>query len=108
MDEHGAARALDYFRRHIEGPPAFKDEDEDTAAYHQALEFFSSHGQNLDWIHDGSPGGMICNLAHHSARANEATDAQLLALEEQIFDLDECPRARRGDYPTSIYLERRI
>src|SRR5947208_1749242 len=68
MDEHGAARALDYFRRHIEGPPAFKDEDEETSAYHQALEFFSSHGQNLHWIHDGSPGGMSCNLPHHSAR----------------------------------------
>jgi hypothetical protein len=84
MDEHGAARALDYFRRHVDGP-AFTDEDEDTTAYHQALEFFRSHGQNLDWIHDGNVGGMICGLAGHSTRANEATDAQLLALEEKVF-----------------------
>ena len=32
MDEDGAARTLDYFRRHVHGP-AFKDQDEDTAAH---------------------------------------------------------------------------
>jgi hypothetical protein len=48
IDEDGAARALAYFRRHVEGP-AFKNEDEDTAEYYaHALPFFNSHGQNLD------------------------------------------------------------
>lgn len=32
MDEDGAARALDDFRRHVHGP-AFNDEDEHTAAH---------------------------------------------------------------------------
>lgn len=32
---------------------------------------------------------MICTLAHHSKRANEAGDAQLSALEEEIFELNE-------------------
>ncbi|WP_375788436.1 hypothetical protein ACE10Z_14080 [Bradyrhizobium sp. Pha-3] len=32
IDEDGAARALDCFRRHVHGP-AFKDEDKDTAAH---------------------------------------------------------------------------
>lgn len=68
MDEQGATLALDYFRRQVHGP-AFADEDEDAAAYHQALEFFRSHGQSLDWIHDGNPVGMICGLAKVSPRA---------------------------------------
>lgn len=72
MDEAAAARALDYYRRRVYGPP-FKDEKEDTAAYHLALEFLSSHGQNLDWVHIGNPGGMICELAHHSHNANGST-----------------------------------
>lgn len=74
IDEDQAARALDYFRRCVHGP-AFKDEDEDTAAYHQGpLEFFRSHGQSLDWVHDGNPGGLICGAAHHSKRGNEMAD----------------------------------
>jgi hypothetical protein len=69
IDEDGAERAVAYFRRHVEGPP-FKDEDEDTIEYHRAIEFLGSHGQSLDWIHDGNPGGMICRLAKHSQRAS--------------------------------------
>lgn len=67
MDEGSAARALDYFKRHVYGP-AFKDEDEDTAAYYQALEFFSSHGQSLDWIHGGNPGDDLHACAPFEAR----------------------------------------
>lgn len=72
--------ALNYFRRHVFGP-AFKDEDEDTAAYHQA--FFSSHGQDLDWIHGGNPAGSICDGAHHSRQA----DAELVTLRERMLEL---------------------
>ncbi|TYL91326.1 hypothetical protein FXB40_28920 [Bradyrhizobium rifense] len=70
IDEAGADRALAYFRRHVAGP-AFKNEGEDTAAYQQALEFFGSHGQNLDWIHNGNPVGLICGLAKVSPRVGD-------------------------------------
>jgi hypothetical protein len=92
MDEQGAAVALDYFRRQVHGP-AFKDED--TAALYEAQQFLGSHGQSLDWVHAGNLAGMICGLAKHSRRANQATDAELLALEEEIFELDE--RAHEHD-----------
>jgi len=89
MDEEGATRALAYFRRHVDGPRV-KDEDEDTSQYYQAVEFFRSHGQSLDWIHDGNPSGMICTLAFHSQQANASAepqdDAALLAMEEKIFE----------------------
>ena len=88
IDEQAATLALDYFRRQVHGP-AYADEEADTAALHQAQQFLSSHGQSLDWVHDGNLVGMICNGAHHSKRANEITDAELLALEEKIFELDE-------------------
>ncbi|MET4801228.1 hypothetical protein [Bradyrhizobium sp. LB11.1] len=88
MDEQGATLTLDYFRRQVHGP-AFKDEDEDTAALYQAQQFLSSHGQSLDWVHDGNPIGMICGGARHSDWANMAIDTELLALEEKIFELDE-------------------
>ncbi|WP_375788437.1 hypothetical protein ACE10Z_14085 [Bradyrhizobium sp. Pha-3] len=35
----------------------------------------------------------ICSLAYHSARANEATDAELPALEEEIFHQFELAHA---------------
>jgi hypothetical protein len=36
-----------------------------------ALAFFFDHGQSLDWILVGNPGGMICGAAARSARAKE-------------------------------------
>ncbi|QIG92144.1 hypothetical protein [Bradyrhizobium sp. 6(2017)] len=97
IDEDQAALTLEYFRRRVHGP-AFKDEDEDTAAYYEGpLEFFRSHGQSLDWAHDGNPVGMICGLAKHSKRANEATDAGLLALEEEIFREFELAHANHDE-----------
>ena len=93
IDEDGASRALAYFRRHVQGP-AFKDEDEDTAALYQAQEFFRSHGQNLDWIHDGNPGGMICTLAKHSQRASVLTADQANA--DPIFAVIEADKAARA------------
>jgi hypothetical protein len=90
-DDEGAERALAYFLRRADGPP-FKDEDEDTAAYYQALEFFSSHGQNLDWIHDGNPGGMICGPARSSRRAS-ALAAQSESADPILSLIDNHKRA---------------
>jgi hypothetical protein len=89
IDEEGAERALSYFRRHVDGP-AFADEDEDTAAYQKALEFFRSHGQSIDWVHDGNPIGMICRCAYHSTRAAElaaAIDGELVEAYQRIVAL---------------------
>ncbi|MET4601091.1 hypothetical protein ABIB90_000542 [Bradyrhizobium sp. JR4.1] len=99
MDEAGAARALIYFRRHVEGPP-FENEDEDTAAYHQALEFFRSHGQNLDWIHDGNPVGMICGLAKESPRAADL--AAVRANVDPIFGLIENHKRANAEYAEAV------
>lgn len=90
IDEERAERAVSYFRRHMDGP-AFADEDEDTAAYQKALEFFRSHGQSIDWVHDGNPIGMICRGAYHSPRAAElasAIDGELVEAYRQIVALD--------------------
>jgi hypothetical protein len=75
IDEAAADRALRYFRRHVEGPP-FENEDQDTIEFHEGVvEFVGSHGQSLDWIFDGDPGGMICRLAARSERAYGAGKA---------------------------------
>ncbi|UGY23551.1 hypothetical protein HU675_0037280 [Bradyrhizobium septentrionale] len=109
MDERGAALTLEYFHRRVHGP-AFKDEDEDTAAYYQGpLEFFRSHGQSLDWVHQGNPGGLICGLAKHSSRAREVADA---AKRDPIFDLIEqhkqAVRELDGLCPEQAVLEKEI
>jgi hypothetical protein len=71
IDEAAADRALRYFRRHVEGPP-FDNEDQDTIEFHEGVvEFVGSHGQSLDWIFAGDPGGMICRLAARSKRAGQ-------------------------------------
>jgi hypothetical protein len=65
-----------------------------------ALEFLSSHGQNLDWVFDGKPSGMICTLAKHSKRAVAVTavaaDSELLALVDEYIDAQK----RYGDLAT--------
>ncbi|WP_038380870.1 hypothetical protein [Bradyrhizobium elkanii] len=94
IDERGAELALEYFRRRVRGP-AFKDEDEDTDAYYQAIEFFSSHGQSLDWIHDGNPAGLICGLAKHSRRAMETAPN---TEHDPIFAAIEAHKAARAEW----------
>jgi hypothetical protein len=86
IDEGAADRALRYFRRHVEGPP-LENEDQDTTEFHEGVvEFVGSHGQSLDWIFDGDPGGMICRLAARSKRAGDTpADAELLALVDQYI-----------------------
>jgi hypothetical protein len=82
IDEKAAERALAYFRRRADGP-SFKDEDDDTREYQHALGFFRSHGQSVDWIHDGNPAGMICGAAKRSERARsliEANDDPIMQL----------------------------
>ena len=74
LDEAGANRALAYFRA---GCP--EESDKDFAERGAAFDFISSHGQSLDWIICGEPGGLICRAAKHSTRA------QSLAPPDPIF-----------------------
>lgn len=108
IDERGAELALEYFRRRAHGP-AFKDEDEDTDAYYQAIEFFSSHGQSLDWIHGGNPAGLICGLAKHSRRAMETAPS---TEQDPIFAAIEAHKAARAEWYKWVHrhsdLEREI
>jgi hypothetical protein len=103
IDEERAECALAYFRRHVEGPP-FKDEDEDTIEYHRAIEFFGSHGQSLDWIHDGNPGGMICGLAKNSQRAIAVSAASSTDESDPIFAAIEAHKAARTEWVGWVHL----
>jgi hypothetical protein len=64
LDEAAAARALAYFRA------GFPEESAEDFAERKAMgDFVRSHGQSLDWIIEGDPGGLICRAAAHSRRA---------------------------------------
>ncbi|WP_219682156.1 hypothetical protein [Bradyrhizobium canariense] len=99
MDEDGAARALNYFRRHVEGP-GFKDEDEDTLEFTRVLEFFRSHGQSLDWAHDGDLAGMICRLAKVSPRGG-ALGASCVKADPTFAEIEAHKKAS-ADYSAAI------
>jgi hypothetical protein len=63
LDEEGAERTLKYFR-------SMTRRVRDNYAERQAaFDFLDDHGQSLDWIMAGTPVGMICRAARHSARA---------------------------------------
>lgn len=83
IDETAAERALEYFRK------SAADGSDDDELREAAISFLSSHGQSLDWVLDGKPGGMICTLAKHSKRAIAGTavaaDSKLLALVEEYI-----------------------
>ncbi|MHC1947296.1 hypothetical protein IF803_23225 [Bradyrhizobium sp. UFLA06-06] len=95
IDESEAALALDYYRRRAHGP-AFKDEDADTTAFYRAIEFFRSHGQSLDWVHDGNPVGLICDAARHSKRGNGLAELARVGKPEPILELIERHKAMIG------------
>jgi hypothetical protein len=55
MDEHDAARVVQYFRWLAEGQP----EPEDDPEWGFVLQWIVSHGQSFDWIFNGDPRCMI-------------------------------------------------
>jgi hypothetical protein len=63
LDEEAAERMLQYFRHRAAGAP---DDDQEFQA---VVAFSGTHGQSLDWIVMGNPGGMICGAAARSAQA---------------------------------------
>jgi hypothetical protein len=67
LDEPAAERMLQYFRRQADGAP----EDDQDPEWEAAIAFFLDHGQCLDWIFFGDPGGMITGAVARSARAEE-------------------------------------
>jgi hypothetical protein len=69
LDEPAAERMLQYFCRQADGDGA--PEDDQDPEWEAALAFFFDHGQSLDWIMLGNPGGMITGAAACSARAEK-------------------------------------
>jgi hypothetical protein len=63
FDRTGAERTLAYFRAAAAGEP------DDIEEWMWVTEWLYDHGQSLDWIMCGDPGGLICGVAHHSRRA---------------------------------------
>jgi hypothetical protein len=74
LDEAAAARTLAYFRNWAAGGPDDVDE------WMSVVEFLDDHGQSIDWILLGDPGGMICGSASRSARAATLSSDPILAL----------------------------
>lgn len=70
VDETAAAAALAWFEARATG--RIRDE-EMTSEGMKALWFLHRHGQSLDWVFAGDPGGMICKGAAHSDQAAPAT-----------------------------------
>jgi hypothetical protein len=64
LDEDAAARVLAYFRNWSAGGPDDADE------WMFVVRFLGDHGQSIDWIVRGDPGGMICEGASRSSRAS--------------------------------------
>jgi hypothetical protein len=62
LDEEAAERMLQYFRHCAAGVSVHGRE------WMAVVTFCGEHGQSLDWIVMGNPGGMICGGAAHSAR----------------------------------------
>jgi hypothetical protein len=90
LDEIAAERAMRYLRRRAEGYP------EDEAELSVTWDFLRAHGQRPEWIFLGSMSGMICDAAFSRLQSQAVAqqkvaagddDAQLIELEEKIFDL---------------------
>lgn len=80
LDEEAAERTLEYLRRCAACAPQ-DDDEKDAEEWAVASEFFIDHGQSLDWIVRGDPGGMICGGAANSARAAAFDDPVFSAIE---------------------------
>jgi hypothetical protein len=74
---------------------------EDDQEWEAACAFFYDHGQSLDWIVMGDPGGMICRGAARSARAAGLID-------DPIFDAIEQSRRCYAAYAALCSLEDQI
>jgi len=76
VDEVAASAALAWFEGRVTGRVR---DDEMTSEGMKALWFLHRHGQSLDWVFAGDPGGMICNSAARSDQAARASDDPIFA-----------------------------
>jgi hypothetical protein len=65
FDKEGAERTLRVIQGQVEGKQYYQRE------FEAAIEWLLDHGQSIDWILRGDPGGMICQCAHHSRRGQQ-------------------------------------
>ena len=68
LDDHDAARVVQYFRWAAEGQP----EEDGDPEWEFVIEWMSKHGQSFDWILSGDPRGMIVT----GLLEEEASDAK--------------------------------
>jgi hypothetical protein len=117
LNEEAASRTLQYLRRIAAGAP------EDDQEWEAACAFFYDHGQSLDWIVMGNPGGMICGAAARSPRAASLIDDPIFAAIDArkramaTFEveaarqnaIDEARRGPSGELPADLFeMERKI
>ena len=91
MNEQSAALAVGYFERRADGMRIDADEE----GWQHAKEFISDHGQSFDWVLDGDPSSMICQLAGHSRRAAAVATA---VQDDPIFALIEAHKAANARF----------
>jgi hypothetical protein len=65
FDKEGAERTLRCILGQVEGKQYYQRE------FEAAIKWLLDHGQSIDWILRGDPGGMICQCAHHSSRGQQ-------------------------------------
>ena len=91
VDQVAAERALAYCRANAANGADPDDERE------AAFDFFSSHGQSLDWVLLGRHDVMICGLAAKSERANGLAAAASGVI-DPIFAAIEAHRAAYAEF----------
>jgi hypothetical protein len=92
VDEQAAARSLQYFRSRAAGRPDDGDE------WMATVQFIGSHGQSLDWVVGGDPGGMICAGASRSSRASVGDDPIFAVIAEHHAIMAEWRDALRREH----------
>jgi hypothetical protein len=63
LDEHAAARVVQYFRWYAQGQPKPDPDPE----FEFVTKWMSENGQSFDWIFFGDPRGLICRAASCAA-----------------------------------------
>jgi hypothetical protein len=88
LDEPRAVLFLDSLRR-------LDFNDGDTAEMTAVLAWARDHGQSLDWIFCGDPGGMVCRAAAQSAAAAVSLPAAAIegAIDPTFAAIERCRRA---------------
>lgn len=81
LDEAGAERVLQFFRKEVEIGPDHENMEGYDDEWTHAILWVRDHGQSFDWLLIGDPDSMIANAAAGSARGAAAVDPVFEAIE---------------------------